>query len=527
MYGAEAESIPTLFLRDIQVEDDGFLWTKSLAIQSNHEDSPCTTSFEDEHKKLYNLVFQFQQMLYDLDDDRMIKSVKSILQNQGLCTKEVKKIFKNLEYKGKTIYEVLFMASKKLSKIVINNADLEALFKNPTVQSILKNSLKRLKYRNACMGSLASLPRPTAVFESPKTIPLYIPQDHEKKPVIFLSGMGNELILLLKLTLFKNFEFVIFYNGEARKNVIPFDNSKKNLEHFYINAAGEVPLENAPYEVTNHYKSKVLTLKGFCTIEESEESPANLLRQCVKTFQLLGKENLAEEESIGWLNDSISNFDTDKDGNEKPPTVTETKAIVQKLQDMVPKLGKAEKKQLEATRQSFIKKFCDSEQALRYFLLEHILHFLEKEPVDSQGLLVLNLHSIMDPCRRCTNALYLECLLNKKNEFIINNDPPEESSLGFFQKYFNRNSYTQENMPPTFILVSSQKCESEGGISRRLLAGRGKSLESKITSEISLENSPACLFFRYNGPYPYWTACDPLDMLKEDVQLSDTTPSTL
>jgi hypothetical protein len=148
---------------------------------------------------------------------------------------------------------------------------------------------------------------------------------------------------------------------------------------------------------------------------------------------------------------------------------------------------------------AFRDKFCDSEQALRYFLFGSIEEFLAHVQLTTNGILTLNIHSKMDPCQYCTNALFLECFLRDQTPFTLNKKP---LNVGFFQNFNNLQAKKQETerkpMPIVFIFVSSQKLESRGGITRRLASGRAYNTTADTgDTPISLD-SPTKLYFRDN-----------------------------
>ncbi|MBA2307018.1 hypothetical protein H0W26_02705 [Candidatus Dependentiae bacterium] len=439
----------------------------------------------------------------------MIEHVKNVMENPLFCTKQIKKIFKNLDNKGRKISSILKDSQIKLSAMLHNKELSQAFFKLKGIRTILHKSLKRLKYRNACIADLEYFPTVSSNPADRQRIPLFIPGDILKKPVIFLSGIGNELILILKLTLFKDFEFLTLHtnneeineNEAIHRNLIHFDAFKENLEKFYINAVAEGPTANCAYDLTKRYKGEVLTLNAILNAVQSEESAESLIHKALKT---LGEDPMDE-----WFQQSISSSDHEEASNEKSDSemsdldkLKKLNTMLTKLKEIVPQLENIGKERSESAYKDYIHKFCDSEQVLRYFLLTHILCLLHDTPINPEGLLVLNVHSIMDPCRYCTNAFYIECLLHKKEKFI--DEDRNEVSLGFFQKCCTEKIERKEDMPQILILVSSQKQEREGGISRRLLAGRGPSLKTETLSLIPIDSSSTQLFFRYNGPYPCW-----------------------
>lgn len=148
---------------------------------------------------------------------------------------------------------------------------------------------------------------------------------------------------------------------------------------------------------------------------------------------------------------------------------------------------------------AFRDKFCDSEQILRCFLFNKIDELLAPLRLTEDGILSLNIHSTRDPCRYCTNALFLESFLLGPKGFRIGKK--DNQYVGFLHKFFDSSRVGSLGIhkPQVFIFVSSQTLETEGGVARRLTSGRFFEGDETIESPIDVEN-PVRFYFRYNGP---------------------------
>jgi len=526
-----ASKIPDLSQEDMILENEGFLWKRSFVI--NDGEINRSICLEENHTELYGTLKKFQDKLSSIQENKIVELVKEVILDQDV-TKSIMENFKSLNDDGRKIFDIMSEKEKstenfteeekqkfielakrnfeekqpnlpkeegkekedekykkriqhrsalgeeeqkafdereeirkerqkkdqmkKKEKLIKEEAlrlmrkkILEELFENEEIQNIIKVNLKRLKRRNFCIANINYL---YGFNDSdPKTIPFYVPES-EHKPVIFVSGIGNKLIRILEKTIFLDFNFIIFDDG-IKKNIykdnfnIYLDDFKIKLDNFYINMAPEDT--SATSSLTRRYKTVSLKLSEASLNIENAKKEAEI---CIKEY-------------CEGLDDEIKSL------YEIPTKIINAK--------------EAEKLAL----QNFISDFCDSEQAVRYFLFSNILTFLNDIPTTSNGLLIVNIHSLMDPCIYCTNSLHLECLLRNNGKYF-SNEKGEKILLGFFQRLLIDR---QENMPKVFIFVSSQRLESTGGMRRRLISGRNS--PSSINEEIPI-NSDIRLFFRYN-----------------------------
>ncbi|MBA3752031.1 hypothetical protein H0X06_04520 [Candidatus Dependentiae bacterium] len=398
------------------------------------------------------------------------KEIKeSIASDNFLKVLENKEVIKLL-LGNKSICGVLlkaFLTQKDITGIL-----LEIILENQDIIEILESNLMRLQYKNACIASFEYVSEETPIgkgfctlFEQ-ETIPLSI-SGTVYKPIIFLSGIGNELIRILQINIFKKFEFIIFHHGDTNQNSISITHFQKVLENLYTIGSSKDSIKT-----TEKRRKTTEECKIDVDRYENIRAKGKINRENVKNRANF--ENLIMEYS-------------------RKINSEENKRKLYEIPVKIINAWEEGEKNLELTFGEFKDKFLDSEQALRYFLFEHIKVLLRGISVTSQGLLVLNIHSVMDPCKHCTNALLLESLLRVCEPFQKDS---KDLVLGFFQKYYQEKA---EHMPEVFILVSSQKLETKGGIGRRLLAGRGTNPTATIKNMIPIESSTR-LFFRYNGP---------------------------
>jgi hypothetical protein len=181
----------------------------------------------------------------------------------------------------------------------------------------------------------------------------------QSRPVIFLSGIGNELIRILQQTPPLNaFEFIIFCHGTTNGNSIGIGHFRTTLENLYINVSNMLP----PKHLVSGFKNEVFKLS---VVEK--------------------KLKIDQTEASKVINSFLSLSETDKTASAS-------------LLDIPVRIMEVHKESQDAFK-NFRAKFCDIEQGLRYFLFSHLGTILKDMPFKAGGLLVLNIHSEMDPCK--------------------------------------------------------------------------------------------------------------------------------
>ncbi|MDP3935945.1 MAG: hypothetical protein Q8Q56_03040 [Alphaproteobacteria bacterium] len=174
---------------------------------------------------------------------------------------------------------------------------------------------------------------------------------------------------------------------------------------------------------------------------------------------------------------------------------------------------------------------CHSEQALRLHLWLTITDRLSSIQTDLiGGSLFLNIHTERDPCRICTHCLLLELNVHDRNprarqgRFDKRTKTTIYEAHGFFQKLNfsahpkhsgTEGTFPHAAIPSSYILVSSQKPESDGGLRRRLTSGRDYPADATMDTAIPLA-SPVRLYFRYNGPFPVGVAAAEVESAGEE-----------
>lgn len=439
-----AAGIPDLLFVDESLPDEGFLWKRSLAIERRKGDS---VSFEETHTSLYRKLTTFQSRLNLVDDP--VELVKSIIIKPD-SPRELHTIFRRLYEETETIGGIL-------GDVEIQ----EDTFNENRIQKIIKSNFQRLKRRNFCIASF------DYVSEEEPTKPKHILVTLNDRPVIFISGLGNEIIRILQIhCLFKEYSFVIFHNGKTNNDSISIEHFESSVRTLYNNVT---PIITSNILIPR-YKREVLKW----------ESAKIQFKEIKKAAAKAIEEYLSPEEYFSHPDDR-----------------EDTGRIVKIPYDLI-----GARDRLREAFVAFRDKFCDSEQALRYFLFAHIDKFLKPLSLTLSGILSLNIHSTMDPCKYCTNALFIESVLLTRPSFISTENKPVD--VAFFQRFYNiqlkKPEAERKLIPQIFILVSSQKPESDGGILRRLTSGRtylsGKDMDTPIPLDSSVR-----LYFRYNGPY--------------------------
>ncbi|MBM3632371.1 MAG: hypothetical protein FJX03_01495 [Alphaproteobacteria bacterium] len=167
------DSIPSVTLENLALEDEGFLWKRSLIVDKESSD----LSFEQTHAKLYHSLRTFQEQLNKIN---IVELVQGIILDPS-CPFELKTFFMELNDDG-----------QKIADYMEQNLDpTEDLFKNEKVRTILRRNFERLKHRNACNAALEY------ISETGERVEIPILSEDKKKPIIFLSGIGNEIIRIL------------------------------------------------------------------------------------------------------------------------------------------------------------------------------------------------------------------------------------------------------------------------------------------------------------------------------------------
>lgn len=417
--------------------EEGFLWKRTF--QVDHGDA-SPISLELIHEGLYGRLKDFQSKL---GIDTVCELIEEVILNEA-CTPALYTIFREL-YEGKD----------KMGSILGEVTPISAaIFANPKAKKIIGENFKRLKKRNFCLASFTYHPEGEGEMQN---ISLML----RGKPLIFISGIGNEIIRILeKSPLFADFSYAIFHEKEELKeDSMPIGRFEEVLNSLYINTSSLPLLSSGMKTSTDKCKIEVLKLL------ESKHKIDRVKRA-------------TKEEIDGYLSDHVDD-----------PEITSR--IVKLPLELV-----ASKEQWHQAFLAFRDKFCDSEQLLRCFLYNRIEDLLAPLPLTAGCFLTLNIHSVMDPCRYCTNAFFLECLLRDKPAFVGGKE--KKIFGGFFHKFYN--AERRKPMPHIFIFISSQREETDGGIGRRLISGRPCTTEGEtIESPIPL-GSPVRLYFRYNGP---------------------------
>ncbi len=435
--GVVAATIPALDPEIGKLEEE-FLWKKTL--QVTRQDGSIT-SLELTHAELYDQLHRLQSALESIGN--VCEEVKKVILNVS-CPSSLHTIFLGL-YEDKNSIGSIWGEDRPIS---------EDTFANENIRKIIEENFKRLKRRNFCTASLTYHAEGSS---DGQDIPLVL----DDKPVIFISGIGNEIIRILEQhAAFANFAYVIFHEGNTNHNSISIDHFRTTLYTLYDNVPSILE-EGKLKTLTSEYKKDALKLLA------AEEA--------VKTT----KDNVIKEISE-YLREPLDD-----------PEMT---AVMLRLPL---KLASAK----EWWRQAFLAfkdKFCDSEQALRYFLHAKLEDLLADLPCTVGGLLILNLHTVMDPCQYCTNALYLDVLLRDRAGF----GKKKDKYGGPFHKLYNEQIAkpvaVRKPMPHIFIFASSHKLETDGGLARRLTSGRSYPASETIDSPIAM-NSSVRLYFRYNG----------------------------
>lgn len=280
------------------------------------------------------------------------------------------------------------------------------------------------------------------------------------KPVIFISGLGNEMMRILeKVEPFSFFSYVMFHRKKTDKLNIGLegrDSFLYFLDPFYVPAGNRVEGEEEKAELTRQARNKI---KKLFSAKEKVEAHQKKLQETSSKYLSFTRTIHEERESEDVVRRAFESF-------------------------------LASKSELRKVFDEFVFDFCDSEQALRFFLYEHINSYLAALPVTGGGKLSINIHSDMDPCRWCTNALYLERLLMDK-------PVPPRGSIGFLQKFYHFRSTERLGIPHVFICASSQRFETEGGIARRLTSGR---VPERDADEPLKDEDEVFVIFKENSP---------------------------
>lgn len=423
---AAPHKIPSI---PLEQKEEGFLWKKNLHVKYGGQ----IISLEDQHGALYTELDTFTKSLKSLKD---VHDLLSLIQGLNLEKDELVKLLSPLKRTDKDQVKLMSEVIGGLDE----GSDINAILNNKEVEEILAKNLESLKKRNACMGSLTYIKHDGSIKETQLINP-----KKDNKTVIFLSGIGNEIIRILERSdLFNKYSFITFRMEGTDDHYVGIEQFYQSIYQLYKHTFSLIPKEDSFYKCYQEFYDEALHLyNARDKIKKLKGNFDKIIKEVKKAFSDNTK-NLWEAYKDLQNNDDLREFDK------------KNRELFRKRDECF---------------ESFKKNFCDSEQALRYFLYSylntHVKQMINEQDVCPDDVIILNIHSQMDPCKYCTNALALECFLRDADKIILQKN--KQKSLGFFQELYH---HYKGDGPEMLICVSSQKLESEGGVSRRILSGR-------------------------------------------------------